>query len=76
MCLRRAGPYLNLKVPGLTEGRPSLLVGDRAILCEEGRQPFCFSSKAVINIFPINFVRVRSSYCPILTLSFQYTYIY
>lgn len=30
------GPYLALGVPGLAEGRPSLLVGDRVIVCEPG----------------------------------------
>lgn len=31
------GPYLSLGVPGLAEGRPSLLVGDRVIVCEPGK---------------------------------------
>lgn len=30
--MRRCGDYLTLEVPGLTEKRPSLLVGDRAIV--------------------------------------------
>ena len=34
--MRRCGPYLSLEVPGLAEGRPSLLMGDRAIVCEPG----------------------------------------
>ena len=38
MGLQRQGPYLSLTVPGLAEGRPSLLVGDRAILCDEGER--------------------------------------
>lgn len=34
--MRRCGPFLCLEVPGLSEGRPSLLMGDRAIVCEPG----------------------------------------
>ena len=30
--LTRAGPYLSLTVPGMLEGRPSLMQGDSAIL--------------------------------------------
>ena len=30
--LRRCGQYITLEVPGLAEGRPSLLMGDRAIV--------------------------------------------
>ena len=32
--LDRCGPYFSLTVPGLSEGRPSLLIGDRIIVCE------------------------------------------
>ncbi len=34
--MRRHGPYLSLAVPGLAERRPSLLMGDRVIVCEPG----------------------------------------
>ena len=36
MCLRRVGDNLALKVPGLAEGRPSVLVGDSVYLSEPG----------------------------------------
>ena len=32
MCLQRAGEFLSLQVPGLAEGRPSVLIGDAVIL--------------------------------------------
>ena len=35
--MKRCGPYLSLEVPGLAEGRPSLLMGDRGIVCEPGK---------------------------------------
>ena len=34
--LRQSGPFLSLEVPGLAEGRPSLLMGDRAVVCMSG----------------------------------------
>ncbi|XP_071133478.1 RNA helicase Mov10l1-like [Mytilus edulis] len=36
VCMRRIGEYLGLKVPGLAEGRPSVLIGDRVILTDPG----------------------------------------
>ena len=35
--LYQCGQYLSLNVPGLAEGRPSIIVGDRVILCEPGK---------------------------------------
>ena len=31
--LRGCGQFLSLEVPGLVEGRPSLLMGDRVVVC-------------------------------------------
>ncbi|XP_046583747.1 RNA helicase Mov10l1-like [Haliotis rubra] len=36
VCLRRCGEYLALQVPGLAEGRPSILIGDKIILTDPG----------------------------------------
>lgn len=36
MPLRVCGQYLSLEVPGLAEGRPSLLMGDRVVVCVTG----------------------------------------
>ena len=36
VCLRPIGEFLGLKVPGLSEGRPSVLVGDRVIVSAPG----------------------------------------
>ncbi|XP_048252901.1 RNA helicase Mov10l1-like isoform X2 [Haliotis rufescens] len=36
VCLRRCGVYLALEVPGLAEGRPSILIGDKIILTDPG----------------------------------------
>lgn len=34
--MRKIGEYLGLKVPGLAEGRPSVLIGDRVMLTDPG----------------------------------------
>ena len=34
MCLHRRGEYLSLSVPGVSEGLPSLMVGDSVILSD------------------------------------------
>jgi len=39
--MRHCGQYLSLAVPGLAERRPSLLLGDRVIVCEPGENPTC-----------------------------------
>ena len=44
--LDRCGPYFSLSVPGLSEGRPSLLVGDKIIVCDHG-------NKAVVIFAPL-----------------------
>ncbi|CAI9716309.1 Hypothetical predicted protein [Octopus vulgaris] len=38
VCLNIVGEYLSLKVPGLAEGRPSVLVGDRVYLSTPGAE--------------------------------------
>ena len=34
--MQRCGPFLAIVVPGLAEGRPSLIVGDSVLVCEPG----------------------------------------
>ena len=36
VCLRHFGEYLALAVPGLAEGRPSVLVGDKVYMSTPG----------------------------------------
>ena len=57
--MRRCGPYLSLGVPGLAEGRPSLLVGDRVIVCEPGKlmAGMCYHSFHCLVEFPISLAK-------------------
>lgn len=49
MILRRVGEFLALKVPGLAEGRPSLLIGDSVILSNTGNSGFAPSYQGFIH---------------------------
>lgn len=52
--MKRCGPYLSLEVPGLAEGRPSLLIGDRAIICEPGKlgRALLCTNKVTLSLSP------------------------
>ncbi|KAL4226058.1 hypothetical protein ACF0H5_014046 [Mactra antiquata] len=61
VCLRHAGEYLGLSVPGLAEGRPSVLIGDLVILsdptdpsglCFEGYVHEVFREEVLIKFNP------------------------
>ena len=53
--MRHCGQYLSLAVPGLAERRPSLLLGDRVIVCEPGENPTCttYASCLIVNSCPL-----------------------
>ena len=53
--MRHCGQYLSLAVPGLAERRPSLLLGDRVIVCEPGENPTCttYASSLIVNSYPL-----------------------
>lgn len=47
--LRRAGEFLALQVPGLAEGRPSLLIGDSVVLSNSTYSEFSPSYQGYIH---------------------------
>lgn len=47
--MRVVGEFLALRIPGLAEGRPSLLIGDRAILSEPEESVLAPSYEGIIH---------------------------
>ena len=69
--MQRCGPFLTLNVPGLAEGRPSLIVGDSVLVCEPGQYWILYSTQHT-TVEPPNKGHIVTSFlsfkrgCPLL----------